>query len=250
MKRSCPNEEKLGDYLEHRLGAKEKARVEAHLSECDQCLEDIVVTRGLVTNEARIELESAPDSLIQKAAALSNSKSKETVSPGSVAGSYRNFFFHPLTYASPPEGGEGGVRGLTGKLEQSLKRLPQKLRGLFDPARWEQWRLAPIRSSRENVSRNLIRVRKVFRGLEAEIEIEKTGENRAKIRITIGNIDKNERAIRVSLFRGEREVCSNSLIGGYVLFEDIEFDHYSLRFYLDKRLMGKYLFEIKESSSG
>jgi hypothetical protein len=35
---NCPSDNKIASYLEHRLEAKDKARVEAHLANCDFCL--------------------------------------------------------------------------------------------------------------------------------------------------------------------------------------------------------------------
>ena len=53
--------------------------------------------------------------------------------------------------------------------------------------------------------------------------------------------------IRVTLKKGERELCSSLFSGGRVLFEDISFGPYTLIFARNGASLGAYPFEIKES---
>jgi hypothetical protein len=85
--------------------------------------------------------------------------------------------------------------------------------------------------------------------MAAEIQIEKTGDDKAHIRVSlVGNPQIT--GVRVTLKRGEREVFSYSLGVGYVLFEDIPFGHYGLLFTKDGEVLGKYHFEMKGSYHG
>jgi len=109
--------------------------------------------------------------------------------------------------------------------------------------------LAPVRGKRTVVSDDLICIKKSFSGFDAEIEIEKTGESKARIEVMVkGRVADNP--IRVSLFRSERELFSYLTNGTNALFEDIPFAEYVLTFTRDGSKIGEYLFEIKESRHG
>lgn len=62
---NCPSEKVVAVYLEQRLGPKARARLEAHLSDCDFCLD---LLGGLVRQQRAAQLSEAPPHLIDKAA--------------------------------------------------------------------------------------------------------------------------------------------------------------------------------------
>lgn len=62
---SCPSNARVAAYLEQRLDLKERSRFEAHLSDCDFCLDTI---GGLVRQQRAPELAEAPAHLVDKAA--------------------------------------------------------------------------------------------------------------------------------------------------------------------------------------
>ena len=70
MKATCPDEETLTDYLEGRLSEKERSQVETHLSECETCLEEIVVANGLAQGRDRFELDPVPNEVTEAAVRL------------------------------------------------------------------------------------------------------------------------------------------------------------------------------------
>ena len=220
MKTPCPDEEMLADYLEGRLFDGERHEIDEHLSGCDICLEDLMVARSLVRGGDSLELDPVPSQVTQAAVSLVNSQG--SIWPGS----------------------------LRERLNRSIKGLHLRLSGLFSPTPWGEWRLAPIRGSKKVVSRDLISLRKAFKGIDVEIEIEKTGESKALIRVKLPKNNSLGKRIRVTLKRGEREISSHLLDGGYALFEDIPFGHYGLTFARDGVMLGTYFFEIKESSNG
>jgi hypothetical protein len=109
--------------------------------------------------------------------------------------------------------------------------------------------LAPIRSSEKTISNDFFHVRKSFREIITDIEIEKTGQKNACVRVSLISDSKNQNNIRVTLLDGnEREMASFLLNRGFVLFEDIPFGHYHLAFVRNATRIGMYLFEIKDSS--
>ena len=111
--------------------------------------------------------------------------------------------------------------------------------------------MAAVRSSKFTSTSNGVVIRKTFAKIPTEIEIEKTFQGNAHIKVRFPSHDKKRMGTRVTLQKGDREV-SSFLTGksGYVLFEDIPFGHYSLVFLRNGDVFGTYLFELKETNHG
>ena len=62
---NCPPDTRVAAYLEQRLEPKERSRFEAHLSDCDFCLD---IIGGLVREYRTLDLSEAPAHLVDKAA--------------------------------------------------------------------------------------------------------------------------------------------------------------------------------------
>ena len=83
MKMTCPDEERLLDYLEGRLSEEDRSRVEEHLSDCERCLEALVVTNGLLRSRDRFELEAVPPEVTEAAV---NDEAMAISPPGALIG--------------------------------------------------------------------------------------------------------------------------------------------------------------------
>jgi hypothetical protein len=221
MRKSCPDEERLADYIEGRLSVDDRSEIEAHLSSCKMCLEEFMVAERLVRGGDKMELDPVPGRVTQAAVRLINSQRSKL--------------------------GDS----LSKNLKRSIREISSKLSGFISPMPWGAWSFAPIRGSRTVVSKDHIHLKKSFRGIDTEIEIEKTGENKAQIRVGFPGSHSQREDFRVTLKRGEREVASH-LFGRQdrILFEDTPFGHYSLDIKKDGTRLGTYRFEIKESSDG
>ena len=212
-KKSCPDEEIIADYLEGRLSAEAKEAMDAHLSECELCLEELV-TAGKAIRDAA-ELPAVPSGVTEAAVRLVARRTTGVAEKG---------------------------------LKESIAAYVEKISDYFRyslPSRWQQ---ATIRSSKKKAAPDLVMIRKVFKEIEAEIEIEKTGADKAHIRVRASGREKN--GIRVTLKRVEREISSQLLSGGYTLFEDIPFARYEIVFSTNGAKLGSYTFEIRESRHG
>jgi hypothetical protein len=115
---------------------------------------------------------------------------------------------------------------------------------------WKRWNAAPIRGFKVAASEDYACFEVSFKDVKTEIEVEKTGINRANIRLRLNNPTKNPKSLRVTLKNGEKEMASYLLDGTYVVFEDIPFDRYSIDLAEDNATIGTYGFEIKESYHG
>ena len=220
MKTTCPDEERLVDYLEGRLCEEERSHVEKHLSECEICLKGLVLTNDLMRKSDRFELDPVPDHVTEAAMRLVMSQ--------------------PATpQTSLKERLKGSIKEIGSTISDSLRL---KSRG--------RWQLAPIRGTKTVASEDLVCLKVSFEEIETEIEIEKTGKGKAHIRVKPHEASKHRQAIRITLKKAEREVASYLLDGAYVLFEDIPFGHYSISLIKKGVQLGTYLFEVKETPYG
>jgi len=220
MKRACPTDEMLADYLEGRLSEKKGSEMERHLSDCDICLEELAVANSLLLGGYLPELESVPTEVTEAAVRLVRSQDW-------------------LLSESLPE-----------RIERSLRDLPTKISDILNHKNWGEFQPQPVRGPKRKVAKDFVLLKKTFQDVETEIEIEKIGDNKAHIRVRILADDAASKTIRVTLKKGEREIASYLAESAYVLFEDITFGHYSLTLARDGSILGIYHFEIKETQSG
>jgi len=220
MKTSCPDDETLAAYVEGLLTDQNTARMEAHLSECSACLDVFKVATLMARGAGPAQLDAAPREVTQSALNLIHSR-------------------NPLS---------GGP--FLEKIRQSFGVLNARLLRLVPLSMRSDWRLAPIRGSKEAVSADLFRIKKSFKDFDVDAEIEKSGENRAHIRIYLSVQNGSGEGIRVTLKRGDRELCSALFSGSCVVFEDISFGPSKLVFEKDGVSLGIYSFDIKETRYG
>ena len=217
MRKSCPDEEMLADYLEDRLSDDERLEMEEHLSACDDCLDELVVAERFNRCEKEYESDSVPSRTTQAAV-------------------------HLITGHD-----EAACVSLGERFKEYVKEISSKIADMFPVFPAGQLEPVPIRGEKQVISQDLVRLKKTFKEIETEIEIEKVKKQKALIRVQLSGSSKREKKVRVTLKKGEREISSQLIEGGYVLFEDIPFGHYNLIFARDGVMLGKYLFEIKES---
>ncbi len=218
MKSRCPDEETIADYMEGHLSPEDRDTVEAHLSDCEVCLEILMLARHLETDSNSLESEVIPDRITRSAVQL--------VAELNVT-RYDLFKKRSSTFA---------------------KDIYSKISGCLTQAYLTN-DLVLVRGG-ESVSENCVRVRKNFKDTDAEIEIEKAGENKAHIRVRLMGDEKANTRIRVTLKKGEREISSLLLDENYALFEGIPFDHYHLIFFKNGAEIGTYSFGLTETGHG
>jgi hypothetical protein len=216
MRTSCPDEERIGDYINGRLNENDTSGIEEHLAECEACRQEFIFGKGLIRGGG-LELDPVPDEVTVSSLRLAEK-----------AGSIPEMHFNK-------------------RWERFFSKARSILDDLLHPALWGRWGLATIRGSRKVVSEDLVHVRRRFGDIETDIEIEKAAGGKAHIRVKLTDTNGDKGDIRVTLKRGEREISSSLPDGkGHVLFEDIPFDHYSLHITRDDTTLGTYPFEIKE----
>jgi len=218
MKTRCPDDEKLADYLEGRLSAEDRSDMDAHLSDCDACLERLMIGQHLALHS---EIPHAPAHVTETAVRLVGNLNTE---PG------------------------GALREKAGSV---FRGICSKVSDYLSPMSWGDPLPAGVRGG-QDAAEDYVRVRKNFREAEVEIEIEKAAADAAHVRVFLEDQAKaggpyKTDGIRVTLKKREREISSQLPDDGYVVFENIAFDHYELVFTQHGSAIGTYSFELMET---
>ncbi len=164
MKMSCPDEERLVDYLESRLSEENRSQIEEHLSNCQICLDGRVVAGGLAQGRDRFELDPVPNAVTEAAVRLVTRQ--------------RTLSYDPFIE----------------KLKRSITQLGSGISDLLRLSPWIRWQLAPIRGSKTVASEDFISLRVTFKEIETRIEIEKTAGDKALIRVKFPEAIKPRKA--------------------------------------------------------
>jgi hypothetical protein len=219
MKIICPHEELLADYLEDRLGLEERSGIESHFSECSRCLDEFLTANSISQNRENLAPDPVPEHVSEAAVKLV----AKLVSRPQDSNNPRGYQF----------------------FNQIFSRISEHIKLM----RYNKNRFAPVRGSRSSETSDFYRVRKMFKEIVAEIELEKSGHQIATIRVTLINGFGNGNDFRVTLWNShKREIASHRISGKFAIFENIPFGHYSLTFIQNGKKIGTYSFEIKESA--
>lgn len=210
MQTICPDEEIFADYIEGRLSREKRSEIKEHLSDCDMCRDYFIIAERLIRENERFALDQAPADVTL--AAVSLVKNLDTAWPD--------------------------------RLKACIRRLNSRMSDLMIQLPWIESHPVMVRSLRKVISNDCITIKKTFKKIKIEFEIEKTGNVKANIRVRVCGYIKPERSVRVTLKRNKREIASHLLHRGYALFEEIPFGYYSLDFVKDEVILGTCFFEI------
>jgi hypothetical protein len=216
----CPEDETLADYLEGRLSDEERFQVEQHVSDCDMCVNRLVIASDLIQRGEQLDLDTVPSAVTEAAVGLMQRE-------------------HRVSRESFPETLRRSVKDFSTRLSDFLRFRP--------PAVWQP---QPIRGTKEPKGKELVHLRKTFKDIDTEIEIEKTGADKANIRVVFPEDSGAWRGVRITLKKGPREIFSYLADEAYVLFENIPFGHYTLELTRDGTLLGTYSCEIRDTGHG
>lgn len=211
MRNRCPNEETLTDFLEGRLPGRQQARVESHLAVCADCRELVGVYLQITHPESDVEPVVVPDYLTEKAVRLTAGLADAASSRSLLQGARR-----------------WAAKGIA-LLEQ------------LAPANGLQ--PVPVRGTETASSDRRISRQKQFGDLTVTIEIERSDDDLALIRV-INTGKTADQPVRVALIKGDREIASMTLVTDPLVFDDIAFGIYTLAFVRSGAVLGEYRFEI------
>jgi hypothetical protein len=215
MGRDCVTEEVLADYLENRLNERKKVRIEGHLAGCETCLEALTIAGQMLRGSDLGDMDPVPEGVTARAV-----KAVKALQQNSRSGRIARY----------------------GNLLVSEWR---RRRNAFWPGKFAG--LAPVRGSKMVLSEDLILLKKSFSDLDVEIELEKKDPDKASITVRLVCDKAQDKPVRVTLLKNEREVSSYLLSEAAAVFEDISFGPYMLVFSRNGARVGEYPFEIRET---
>ncbi len=226
MKTECVDEMMMAEYMEGRLAEAEVQELESHLSGCDECLEELILAKRPLGDAHGAGADAAPAHATEAAVRLVHGQA-----PG------------PQDF--PGDGLHGWIQRLgLGLLLGLFLGLFRGISRYLAPAFSGPMRPAAVRGDDGEISGGCVFLGKNFGRIKTKIEIEKTREDRALIRVWATENGRAPRNVRVTLKRGEREVRSLLLNQGYVLMEEIPFGCYGLEFMDNGGALGVHALEI------
>jgi len=220
MKRPCPDSELIGDYLEGHLSEEERMRLQEHFSECDECLDRLMVVNDLVHHRADLKLEPVPGRATQAARRL-------------VA-----------------EQNTGLAQRVTKKIGERVSDLSEKLSEFFQFVPWGAPQLQAVRHKTGEVGKDLVFLHNTLKGVAVQIEIERIGPSTCDIKILFEGDPGAGQGIRVHIEKGNREMASTLSEGDEILFEGIPFGRYNLVFAKNGADLGSIDLEIAQKGCG
>lgn len=209
---TCPSDETLMDFLEHRLAGASREKVEHHLAGCAGCREQVALCADLLRTDPAGEAVEVSAQVTQQAvdAALSLDRSAK---------------LRKL---------RRGARQWIAKGTAALDRLVWQPR----PAG------VAVRGAGDQLAPEAIRREKQFGDLRVTVEIENSGAGQALIRVNSEPGPEVAAPVRVALYMQDREAASSVLEKAAVVFEEIPPGVYTLVFASQGRKLGEYAFEI------
>lgn len=209
---TCPSDETLMDFLEHRLAGSAREKVENHLAACAACREQMAVCADLLLTDPAGE-----------AAEVSESVTRQAVDAVLASGPPAKW--HKL---------RRDARQWIAKGSAALERLVWQPR----PAG------VAVRGAGDQLAPEAIRREKQFGDLRVIIEIENSGAGQALIRVNGEPGPEAAAPVRAALYLEDREAASSVLEKAAVVFEEIPPGVYTLVFASQGRKLGEYAFEI------
>ncbi len=208
----CPDEEYLMDFLENRLPAKQRSRMEDHLADCADCREQAAVCAHLLQEEFTESKFPVPAALthqaVEQVAALRAPRRRRPPLPD----------LHRWLARTKALWEQVGFRGAA---------VHMAVRGTEAPA-----------------AEGRLRRRKQFGDLAVIIELEHQHDRSALIRVAMDEGVQLSEPVRVALTREGRELVSMMLGDGPLVFEEIAPGIYTLLFVRRGTVAGEYTFEL------
>lgn len=207
----CLSDFELGAYLDGRLSDSEREDLKRRLSQCTECREEVAAIGDIMRRKEAPVDDMMPEYLINKITSAYPGK-------GSLVDAVLVFMKETVDVI------------MSGPGIQVSEPLP----------------IFGLRSARA-VSPNMIIVTKSFDNIEVELDIERVMGDFCNIKAIV--VDSGTKLLmsnlRVDLVSNNRELASDLLENGEVIFEDISSGTYGIRVMKNSRVLGELTIIIK-----
>ena len=132
-------------------------------------------------------------------------------------------------------------------IPKKLKKFYAWITKVLVPDSAGQPAFATVRKPDAASSVDYISIKKDMNDLQVEMYIEKTEDDKARIRVRVLKDNISARNVRLTLIRQGGVIVSRLLKKNYVLFEDLPFGSYRFVVEQDALEKGEYLFKINEA---
>lgn len=212
MRNKCPDEERLAEYATGRLPKELLPDVEAHLGECDSCLDEVIFLKNLSRAPQKTSTLSVP-AHVTDGMVMQISKAPAPCPS-------------PVSPAFTPE-----------KTLIRIKGFLRRIRNRLFPDAFFKEGLYALRGSRQNHRDHLGVFHMKKSGIRIQAQTAPDTDNVFVIRICAENPAAEEGNNRISLVKEGREMASLPLVNGYAVFEDIPEGEYDILVSKDNLLL-------------
>lgn len=240
MNSGCTDLSILDKYVDGHLSGQQREQAEAHLAECDNCLEEFALEKMLSSEDILTEYDQEAEDMVWGA----YQKVKEKLGKDIVMNNVRSSDTQRSKQDSP-------------LLVQGYRKVRKKIGKLrwfpdLQPPEWiSGYALSLARSparSKAPASCGSVLIKKEMDDLLTEMYLEKSGDDNLCIWINVLKENKIAKQVFLTLERkGEHPFSrSRTLAGGFQVFDKLSFGTYHLTLEQNDQEKGNYLFEIDD----
>lgn len=210
-KKKCFSEFDVGAYIEGSFSSDQQESFERHLSGCHECWSEFVAINRVIMNKDSVATEDVPDNMIEKASMMFPKKS-------SLLDIILNL-----------------VRGSVDVVHRSLDI------NIFSPLPAVGLR------SRKTIRPEMIVLKKSFKDIDVQLDIEKVSETICNIRVSVDTLKGRDliRGLRVELISKGRELISDLIEDGETVLEDISSGRYTINICRKRKILGQIALKLQ-----
>ncbi len=241
MNSGCISPNILDKYIDGHLSGQQREQAEAHLAECDNCLEEFAIEKMLSSEDISTEYDQEAEDMVWGA----YQKVKEKLEQDIVMNNVRSSDIQRSRQDS----------SLFAQGYRKVRKEIKKFRWLPDlqPPEWiSGYGLSLARSparSKVLASCGSVLIRKEMDDLLTEMYLEKSGDDNVCIWINVLKENKIAKRVFLTLERkGDHPFSrSRTLASGFQVFDKLSFGTYHLTLEQNDQEKGNYLFEIDDN---
>ena len=209
--KKCLSDIEMGAYIEGSLSPDMKETFETHFASCDQCWSTLAAVNSVIMNKDDVATEDAPDYMIEKAGMMFPEKSS--------------------------------------LLDIALKLVKDSVDVLHRSLDINVFSPLPATGLRsgKTIRPEMIVLKKSFKDIDVQLDIEKVSENICNIRVSVDTLKGRDilKGLRVELISKGRELISDLLEDGETVLEDISSGRYTINICWKRKILGQIALKLQ-----
>jgi len=209
--KKCFSEFEMGAYIEGSLSPEMKEAFENHFASCDHCWSEFVELNRVIIKESDMLAGEVPEHLIKKAVRMFPEKS--------------------------------------GLFDIVLKLVRDSVDVVYSAHDITAFTPLPVSGLRSGkiVRPEMIVLKKSFKDIDVQLDIEKVNENICNIRVSVDTLKNRDliKGLRVELISEGRELVSVPVEGGETILEDIKTGRYAIKISRKWEIVGQISLKLE-----